>query len=231
MQYCQACGYSNSVGVYACTRCGASLAAAPMVATGGYYAAQPSRKSPVAKALLITGGIVVILVIVIIGGLYIIGTRIEKQKEEEAAHRQAQITAMANVHARAKALNDALQSDIQATKPTTDEDVDGIATRVNTFIEQARAIDLSNCPQTYVDAYNRYLAAWTDEAHTIREHPHIPTEGEAFAVGFVKGLEGDPTGGAQEFKDKFSNWSTTLKADDAEIDKRDKELTSIAANF
>jgi hypothetical protein len=202
-----------------------------MVATAGYYAAQPRTKSPVAKALLITGGIVVLLIVAIIGGLYVIGTRVEKQKEEAAARRQVQLSAMADVQARAKTLHDALENDIQATKPATDEDVDGIATRVNTFIGQSRAIDLSNCPQTYVDAYNRYLAAWTDEAHTIREHPHIPTESEAFAVGFVKGLDGDPTGGAQEFKDKFTNWSTTLKADDAEIDKRDKELTSIATNF
>jgi hypothetical protein len=231
MQYCQACGYSNSVGVYGCTRCGASLATAPMVANGGYYAAQAHRKSPVAKALLITGGIIAFLVVAIIGGLYVIGTRVEKQQQEAAAHRQAQITAMANVQAREKALNDALQTDIKAIKPATDEDVDGIATRINAFIEQARAIDLGNCPQTYADAYNRDLASWTDEAHTVREHPHIPTEGEAFANGFVKGLEGDSSGGAQELKDKFNTWTSSLKADDAEIDKRSAELKSIVASF
>jgi hypothetical protein len=230
MQYCQACGYSNSIGVYACARCGASLAAAPMVASG-YYAAQPQRKSPVAKALLITGGIIVFLIVVVIGGLYVIGTRVQKQKEEAAARRQAQITAMTDVQAREKELNDAMQRDIQASKPTTDEDFNAIATRINTYVAQAREIDLTGCPQTYAEAFNSYLASWTDEAHTVREHPHIPTEGEAVVTGFFKGLEGDSSGGADELKAKFNTWLTDLKAKDAETDKRAAELKSIATNY
>ncbi len=230
MHACQACGYANAVEVYACMRCGAALSPAPMAMQGGYY--PPVRtKSSVMPALLITGGVIAFLAVVIFGILVVIGMRVEAKQKAEASRKQAQIAAIQQERDQESRLNRAMKKDIEATKPTTDADFNRISKRIEAYVADARQVDLSGCPSDYADAYNRYLAAWSEEAVAVREHPHIPTEGEAVVNGFLNGLKGDSSGGTDDLKAQFKTWVDDLKARDAEVQKRADELNALAKQY
>lgn len=98
----------------------------------------------------------------------------------------------------------------------------------NQLSDPARQIDTRSCPRDFAEAYYRHTSAWSDEAEAIRSHPHIQSEDEAFANGFVQGLQGDASGGAMEMKAEINEWGRNVSAKESEVSRTWKEVQALA---
>jgi hypothetical protein len=87
-----------------------------------------------------------------------------------------------------------------------EDGLDTVASLMQNYVGQAKKIDTRFCPRDFVEAYYRHISALSDEAEAIRSHPHIQSEDEAFADGFLQGLQGDASGWVEEIKSEISEW-------------------------
>ena len=188
-------------------------------------------RSPVLPALLITGGVIFFLVIVVVGILAVIGHRVEeREKAEAAARRQAEIAAIQHVRQQDNTLSAAMKADIEARKPTSDADLDSMSDRINAYVTVGRQIDTSGCPQDYVDAYTRYLTAWSEESAEVRGHPHIPTDAENTITQLGSIFSDDAAASLKQTKDDLKAWVERVKAKDSEIDKQADAVNALATS-
>jgi hypothetical protein len=202
---------------------------APVIIPPSYYAPVPQRRSPVIPALLITGGVVLFLIVVVVGILAVIGYRVEqREKAEAAARRQAEIAAIQQVRQQDSTLSAAMKADIEARKPTSDADLDSMSDRINAYVTAGRQIDTSGCPQDYVDAYSRYLTAWSEESAEVRAHPHVPTDAETTITELGSIFSDDAASSLKQTKDELKAWVERVKARDSEIDKQADAVNALA---
>jgi hypothetical protein len=166
-------------------------------------------------------GKVLLIVIVIVGTVIFIR---QMGETDDAKHIEAVI-------AQDKAISETLNTRVQGQKSDSMEDFDQLAGYFDEFVEQERRIDTSQCPREFAEAYARYISAYSEEAGVLHGHPRIPSGEEAFAAGFLKGLQGDPTGELREISDSISAWQKRWheKADLAT--QADRQMREVAARY
>ena len=157
---------------------------------------------------------------------------IEEARQNEAkTAQQAYATAIREVIKQDGELSNAMNAAINATKVATANDFDKIAAQIENYVGQAKQIDTSACPREFAEAYYRHLAAWGDEARSLKDHPEIPTDEEALTEGFFRGLAGDLTGVRLQRKEEMKAWLANLKAKDAESHRTWEEVEAVAVRY
>lgn len=152
----------------------------------------------------------------------------EKKKESEpepVSHTQA----IKNVIQSHNKLALTLKQDIMTSPPRTNEEIDRCSALISDFVDSARSIKLSSCPPDYAEAFIRYIASWSKLARIMDNHPHIRSGEEAVLEGFLRGLAGDPTGGAFEMQSEYKNWVLRLNAAQLQLETKWDELSAVAA--
>jgi hypothetical protein len=155
----------------------------------------------------------------------------EAQQNDARAAQQAYATAIRDVIRQDVELSNAMNAAINAMKVTTASDFDKIAAQIENYVEQAKQIDTGACPREFAEAYYRHLAAWSEEGRALKDHPDVPTDEDAFAEGFFRGLAGDPTGGVFQRQDEMKAWYADLKAKDTETHKSWDEVQAVAVRY
>jgi type II secretory pathway pseudopilin PulG len=135
------------------------------------------------------------------------------------------------VLAQNKTISENLDSRVNAQQTDSMEDFDRLAGYFDGFVEQEKRIDTSECPREFAEAYARYIATFSEEAGVLHGHPRIPSGDEAFTLGFLKGLQGDPTGELREIKDSVDVWQKRWheKADLAS--QAERQMQEVAARY
>jgi hypothetical protein len=113
----------------------------------------------------------------------------------------------------------------------TDDDIDAYASSINAYVTNARQIPLNDCPRDFAEAYFRHISAWSSKAVAVGAHPHVPTNDEAAADGFIRGLNGDPTGGSVQMRDEFNAWASKVKTTEAEIHDTWQEVQALTVRY
>lgn len=166
------------------------------------------------------GPVLAVVILVVVGIIFIrhLG------EIDDAKHIEA-------VLAQDKTISENLNSRVNAQKTDSMEDFDTLAGYIDEFVEQERRVDTSGCPREFAEAYARYVAAFSEEAGVLHGHPNIPSGDEAFALGVLKGLQGDPTGELREISDSISAWQKRWheKADLAT--QAERQMHEIAARY
>ena len=124
-----------------------------------------------------------------------------------------------------------MQKSIDGVDVQTTGDIDHIATLMNDYVSNAHQIDTQSCPRDFASAYVDYLGAWTQAADTVSAHPYIPTGDDATVYGFLRGLNGDPTGGVVDLQDEAQAWFKQVQARRAAIDDAKSRLDKIATGY
>lgn len=166
------------------------------------------------------GAVLVIVILVVVGVIYL-----RHQGEiDDAKHIDA-------VLAQHKELGETLNRRMRDVTGESEEDFERIAGYFDDFVERERGIDTRDCPSEFSEAFTRYVSAVAEEATVLRAHPRIPSGDEAFILGFIRGLQGDPTGEMREINDSLNGWNTSWheKADNAVGAER--EMKAIADRY
>lgn len=166
-------------------------------------------------------GKVLLIVILIVGGVIFIR---HLGEIDDAKHIEA-------VLAQDKALGDTLNGRMRDVKGDSEEDFDRIAGYFDDFVERERGIDTRDCPREFADSYSRYVSAFAEEATVLRAHPHIPSGDEAFVLGFIKGLKGDPTGEMREISDSLNGWKNRWHENADRATQAEQEMRAIAVRY
>jgi hypothetical protein len=124
-----------------------------------------------------------------------------------------------------------MQTAVNGINVQSTDDVDRVATQMRIYISAAQQIDTQSCPRDFAEAYSRYLTAWTDAADTVSAHPYIPTGDDATVYGFLRGLNGDPTGGVVELQDEAQDWFKQVQAKRAAIDQAKGDWDALAVRY
>lgn len=90
------------------------------------------------------------------------------------------------------------------------------ATSVAQIVQRMQSIDTSDCPADFREAYYRHAKAWEGLAEQIASEPQ--SGGEAFLSGFLRGLQGDFTGGVGDMMDARNYWSHQIKTTFTEVE-------------
>jgi hypothetical protein len=165
------------------------------------------------KALLIVFGIIAALVYMWHMGAV-----------DDAKHIEA-------VLAQDKALSATFSNRVSAQKTDSMEDFDQLAGYFDDFVEGARKIDTSLCPRDFAEAYARYVSAYSEEGMALHGHPRIPSGEEAFAAGFLKGLQGDPTDELREISDSISSWQRRWHEESDQATQAERQMREVAIRY
>jgi hypothetical protein len=111
------------------------------------------------------------------------------------------------------------------------EEIDRLAGYLDEFVEQERRIDTSECPREFAESYARYVAAYSEEAGVLHGHPSIPSGEEAFVAGFLRGLQGDPTGEAREIYASFDSWEKRWHEKSDLATQAEQQMHEVAARY
>lgn len=135
------------------------------------------------------------------------------------------------VLAQNKALEDALNREVQNQKTDAEEDFDHIAEYLDDFVERARTIDTHQCPREFAEAYSRYVSAFAEEAAMLHAHPHIPSGEEAILATVIKGLQGDPMGEVRAISDSLDAWAKRWRDKADRATQAGRDVKDIAVRY
>lgn len=166
-------------------------------------------------------GSVLLLVIVVVG----VVIYLRHQGEIDDAKHVEAILAQDNT------ISENLTNRVNAQKTDSMEDFDALAGYIEDFVEKERRIDTSECPRDFAEAYARYVAAFSEEATMLHGHPRIPSGDEAFVLGVLKGLQGDPTGELREIKDSIDSWQKRWHEKADQATQAEKQMHEVAARY
>ncbi|MBI5821385.1 MAG: DUF4190 domain-containing protein [Verrucomicrobia bacterium] len=125
----------------------------------------------------------------------------------------------------------AMQNKLSGMKIESDEDLNNYARIVNEYATAARGIDLSRCPRDFAEQYWRHISAWSGKSQELFSHPHIPSGGEAFFEGMLRGLNGDWTGGAFERQAEFKTFAQRVQNQESQVRETWREVEALAIRY
>lgn len=242
MSFCRNCGTQLPPSAAFCSTCStptglaaapAPFAAKPVTPVQPYVTAYPAGAPAPKRSMLwpVLGTAAVILMIVAAIGVW--GVQVAKrQAAAELAQRVAtERSAIQAVLDKDDELSNVMKSATEPLKVETEDDINRYASFVEQYVASAREMDTSNCPRDFADAYTRHIAAWSDFAASMRAHPHIPSEEEAFVSGYIRGLNGDATGGAEQLTQEIASWRNDLGAKNEAIRATWQEVQRLKQNY
>ncbi len=198
-----------------------------------YVQAPPQKKSSGLKILLWLGlaaaGIVFIIFIAAV--FFKAGQQVVNGGSDASDSATSDISSIQAVLKQDDAYRSSMQSDVNAVNIQSTDDIDRIAGMIRDYVTNGRGIDTQSCPRDFAEAYSRYLSAWTDAADTVSAHPDIPQGDDAVVYGFLRGLDGDPTGGAVQLQDDVHDWEKSVQSKQAEVDQAQGDLNALAVRY
>jgi hypothetical protein len=143
---------------------------------------------------------VLLTIIIVIGAGFLILRYIRIQQDKEA---------MLSVMTQDLELLKTLNSNLKKFQPSNDEEqgVDGIARIFDAYVDAGRRIETKDCPPEFTEAFSRSLTAWSDVAEELHNHPQVPSGQEAFLLGLLGGLQGDPTKEVRAIDESLEKWA------------------------
>jgi hypothetical protein len=114
---------------------------------------------------------------------------------------------------------------------SADEHIDAFARRIRDYVGKARDNSVASCPRDFAEAYVRLVSAHSEVADAMESHPHLRTQDEEFLEGFLRGLKGDPTGGAIEMEDERRSWLAKVKDTLDAASKRQNDLDALLVRY
>jgi hypothetical protein len=125
----------------------------------------------------------------------------------------------------------AAETEIKGINVQTQDDIDRIASIMRGYVANSSKIDTGSCPRDFAEAFSLHLSSWTEAADTVAAHPQIPEGDDAVVYGFIRGLNGDPTGGMAQLQDDLRGWVKSVQDRQAEVDRAQGDLTAIAVKY
>jgi len=125
----------------------------------------------------------------------------------------------------------AAESEIKTIDVQTQDDIDRIASIMRGYVANSSKIDTGACPRDFAESFSLHLSAWTQAADTVAAHPAIPEGDDAVVYGFIRGLNGDPTGGMAQLEEDLRVWVKAVQDRQAEVDRAQGDLTAIAVKY
>jgi hypothetical protein len=120
---------------------------------------------------------------------------------------------------------------IHSSGATGDDALDQVAQLTADLVSKMKTIPISNCPPDFREAYTRHINCWSYYAEAISHHPHIQSGGEAVVNGFLRGLSGDPTGGAFEAQDEINSYLRQAQERDDDVTRSWGDVSAIAVKY
>jgi hypothetical protein len=114
---------------------------------------------------------------------------------------------------------------------TGDDALDQVARLTSNLVAKMKAIPISDCPADFQEAYTRHINCWSDDADAIAQHPHIQSGDEALLEGFLRGLAGDPTGGAFEKQYQIDSYLKTEHDRSIDIKRSWEDVEAVATRY
>lgn len=103
--------------------------------------------------------------------------------------------------------------------------------KVDEMTQAQKSIDLSGCPPDFVTAYIDHVRAWEDMAQVLRLRPKVPTGADAFLGGFLRGMQGDITGGLGELQGQVRAWANQVYSEQIKIRDRWRNVEDVAIRY
>jgi zinc-ribbon domain len=234
--FCSKCGAEIAQEAPFCSNCGSStnpLAPRPPASTV-VVGARPARRRWLRTVLVVLAALIVVCIVVF---ALVVKRGVEQGVREGVESRlasdakQNEIKSMRAALKQDKDLSDAMNREIEKKQIRSGADFDAISVLINNYVVQAKQIDTGACPRDFAEAYYRHLSAWSAEADAVESHPEFLSGTEAFADGFRRSLEGDPTGGAIEMKDELNQWLRNVKARDSDVKRSWEEVVALAVRY
>jgi hypothetical protein len=215
--------------------------------------AQPQPKSSGVKVLLWLGvGAAVIVVLIIVAVLFFrVGQRVQTYVDNDVAQVPSNpspgqdsssdsgtpdqptvsVAALQSVLKQDADLRNSLKEAVNNVNIQSSDDFDKIASAMRDYVADARQIDTTDCPRDFAEAFSLHLSAWKQLADSVAGHPDVPQGDDAFIYGFLRGEQGDPTGGAVELQDEVKNWLKDLQDKESLVDRAEGDLDAIAVKY
>lgn len=80
---------------------------------------------------------------------------------------------------------------------------------VSWYASRLQTIDTSECPPDFQEAYKKHSQGWQGLANQLKSEPD--GFAEAFLMGALKALEGDPSGGVNEIRRSRSYFDSAIR--------------------
>ena len=165
-------------------------------------------------------------------------TKIEREKERiRLEEEQREMERQAAIHAAIRQVLEkdpelAAQRDRNIGKLDSNEALDACANKTYEYSQNLKKVvnDTQGLPEDFVIACNKHVNAWENLAGVISQHPNASFWGN-FLEGFIRGLLGDPTGGAAQRLAQDDAWQNALQECGEQIDRTWKEVQSIASKY
>jgi hypothetical protein len=114
---------------------------------------------------------------------------------------------------------------------TGDDALNQVAQLTSNLVSRMKAIPIGDCPSEFQEAYTRHINCWSDYADAVAQHPHIRSGDEAVLEGFLRGLGGDPTGGAFQAQDEIDSYLNTTRERNNDVKRSWEEVEAVAIRY
>ena len=112
-----------------------------------------------------------------------------------------------------------------------DRGLDAYARQTNNLASAMRRVDISHCPREFQEAYRQHITCWARMANIVANHPHIRSGDEALLEGFLRGVGGDPTGGAFAVQDEYNSFVSQLREESLNLERSWDEVKLSAEKY
>ena len=119
-------------------------------------------------------------------------------------------------------------SSFEAKDQTFEEALPTYIAMIDRMVKEQRAINLSGCPPEFITAYIAHVRTWEDMAQTLRLRPNVPAGMEAFMGAFLRGMQGDITGGYGELQGQLRTWANQVLVEQNKIRDSWRKVEDIA---
>lgn len=236
MSFCQKCGTQISGDALLCEPC--SVTGNPPQQLHGRSPVASVRPRTSLLRIFLMAAICVVIVLFSLGWGYWKGMsagfdkgfKDGMLKVKEADEQQKGPNAVEVVLREDMLLNSSVSTAMDVLKGNTSGEIDTIAALMDNHVDQAKKIDLSDCPADFTEAYSKYVSALADEAGAVRGHPAVVSEQEAklkepvrcFFVTKCMDEAGD---------EQVQVWKNKVKMSRDELAKAQEDLRHIAAKY
>jgi hypothetical protein len=155
---------------------------------------------------------------------------VSNQIATETRTQKINLAAIQNVLQQDTALGTELRKLIDQVTPNTDEDLNRVAALINSYVDTAKTIPITECPTDFGEAYYRHLGAWTETANVTYAHPHVEGGMENFLKNFARGAILD-LGGPERDQKEWNDWKAKINAAQSSISKTWNEVESLAVRY
>lgn len=107
------------------------------------------------------------------------------------------------------------KTEIEAVLRSDARTTEGENVTVEIIVDRMMAIDLSDCPADFREAYVRHIGTWEGLEQQIMMEPQ--GIGETLLHGFMRGLGGDLSGGGNEINDARRYWLHQIQSTFTEV--------------